>query len=132
MVESFKSTLDEVREADILVHVADISHPGFEDQIEVVTQTLQELQALDKPVILVFNKIDAYSYIPKDEDDLTPATIKNLTLDELKNSWMARTNLHTLFISATQKENVDELKDVLYDTVKSIHVKRYPYDHFLF
>jgi GTP-binding protein HflX len=133
LVESFKSTLDEVREADILIHVADISHPGFEDQIAIVNQTLSELKAIDKPILLLFNKIDAYTFDQKEEDDLTPRTSDNFTLDELKNSWMAKhSNSITLFISAKQKTNVEELRQTLYEEVKKIHIQRYPGDHFLF
>jgi GTPase len=132
LVESFKSTLDEVREADLLLHVVDISHPGFEDQIGVVNQTLQEIHAADKPTIVVFNKTDAYSFKPKDEDDLSPREKENLTLDELKNSWMARNNAPCIFISALKKQNVDALREMLYETVKNIHITRYPYDHFLY
>ena len=132
LVESFKSTLDEVREADLLLHVVDISHPGFEDQIGIVNQTLQEIHAADKPTIVVFNKTDAYSYIPKDEDDLSPRQKENLTLDELKNSWMARNNAPSIFISALKKQNIDSLRELLYETVKGIHVTRYPYDNLLY
>lgn len=133
LVESFKSTLDEVREADILVHVADISHPGFEEQIAIVNQTLSELKAIDKPILLLFNKIDAYTFDKKDEDDLTPRTIENFTLDELKNSWMAHhNNVKTLFVSAKQKTNIEELRQILYEEVKNIHIQRYPGDNFLF
>ncbi len=132
LVESFKSTLDEVREADILLHVVDISHPNFEEQMQVVNQTLADLQVKDKTVINVFNKIDAYHYIKKDEDDLTPRIKENMSLEELKQSWMAQHHEKTLFISATEKANVDELKSMLYDEVKKIHVQRYPYDHFLY
>lgn len=132
LVESFKSTLDEVREADLLLHVVDISHPGFEDQIGVVNQTLQEIHAADKPTIVVFNKTDAYSFIPKEEDDLSPRQKENLTLEELKNSWMARNNAPSIFISALKKQNIDALRELLYETVKGIHVTRYPYDKFLF
>jgi GTPase len=132
LVESFKSTLDEVREADLLLHVVDISHPGFEDQIGVVNQTLQEIRAADKPTIVVFNKTDAYSFIQKEEDDLSPRQKENLTLDELKNSWMARNNAPSIFISALKKQNIDGLRELLYETVKSIHTTRYPYDNFLY
>jgi GTP-binding protein HflX len=132
LVESFKSTLDEVREADLLLHVVDISHPGFEDQIGVVNQTLQEIHAADKPTIVVFNKTDAYSFIQKEEDDLSPRQKENLTLEELKNSWMARNNAPSIFISALKKQNIDGLRELLYETVKEIHIKRYPYDNFLF
>jgi GTPase len=132
LVESFKSTLDEVREADLLLHVVDISHPGFEDQIGIVNQTLQEIHAADKPTIVVFNKTDAYSFIPKEEDDLSPRQKENLTLEELKNSWMARNNAPSIFISALKKQNIDGLRELLYETVKGIHITRYPYDNFLF
>jgi len=132
LVESFKSTLDEVRESDILLHVVDISHPNFEEQIEVVNQTLQEIGAFDKPMIMIFNKIDAYTYEKKDEDDLTPKTVANYSLEELKNSWMARNNATSLFISAKNKVNIDEFKELVYERVKEIHVKRYPYNDFLY
>jgi GTP-binding protein HflX len=132
LVESFKSTLDEVREADILVHVVDISHPEFEEQITVVNQTLSELNAGNKKIIVVFNKVDAFSYIAKDDDDLTPKTKVNYSLDELKNSWMAKHNFQSLFISATEKTNIDELRNTLYEEAKKIHVQRYPGDNFLF
>jgi GTP-binding protein HflX len=132
LVESFKSTLDEVREADILLHVVDISHPSFEDQIGVVNSTLKEIGVIDKPVIMVFNKIDAYKYIQKDEDDLSEKTKKHFTLEELKNSWMARNNETTIFISAKLKQNIDELKEILYEKVRDIHAKRYPYENFLY
>lgn len=132
LVESFKSTLDEVREADLLLHVVDISHPGFEDQISIVNQTLQEIGAADKPVLVVFNKIDAYSFIEKDEDDLTPKHKENLSLDELKNSWVAKTNSPSIFISALEKQNIDELRNMLYEKVRAIHTTRYPYDDFLY
>jgi len=132
LVESFKSTLDEVREADVLVHVVDISHAGFEEQIDTVNETLSEIKAGEKPTIYVFNKIDAFEYVKKDEDDLTPRTKENLSLDELKNSWMGRKNTPSLFISAKEKENVDEFKKVLYEEVKKIHVTRFPYNDFLY
>lgn len=132
LVESFKSTLDEVREADLLLHVVDISHPAFEDQIRVVNQTLQELGAADKPTLVVFNKTDAYSYVEMDADDLSPRGKENLTLGELKNSWMARNNAPSIFISALKKENTEELRNRMYDLVKEIHITRYPYDHFLY
>ncbi|MEI6695040.1 MAG: GTPase HflX [Bacteroidota bacterium] len=132
LVESFKSTLDEVREADILIHVVDISHKGFEEQIDVVKQTLSEIKASDKPYITLFNKIDAYRFVEQDEDDLLPATKDNLSLEELKNSWMAKSNTPAFFISAKEKENIDQLKDFLYEEVKRIHIKRYPYNNFLF
>jgi len=132
LVESFKSTLDEVRESDILLHVVDISHPDFEEQINVVNQTLIEIGAEDKHTILVFNKIDAYSFIQKEEDDLTPATKENLSLADLKRTWMAKNNDPNLFISAIKKENIEELKSLLYEEVKKIHIKRYPYNNFLY
>ena len=131
-MESFKSTLDEVREADILVHVVDISHPDFEDQISVVNQTLSDLKATDKKIIVVFNKVEAYSFIAKDDDDLTPKTNMNYSLDELKNSWMAKHNYQSVFISATEKTNIDELRNLLYEEAKKIHMVRYPGDNFLF
>ncbi|MBN1789782.1 MAG: GTPase HflX [Bacteroidales bacterium] len=132
LVESFKSTLDEVREADLLMHVVDISHPGFEEQIGVVNQTLQEINAADKPVLVVFNKTDAYTYVKKDDDDLSPKGRENLTLTELENSWMAKNNFPSLFISALRKQNIDELKRMLYEKVREIHITRYPYDNFLY
>ncbi len=132
LVESFKSTLDEVREADLLLHIVDISHPNFEEQVRVVNQTLREIGVSDKPMIMVFNKIDAYRFNRKDDDDLTPKTKDNLTLDELKRSWMARNDVPSLFISAKNRENIDEFRERLYDTVKDIHTSRYPYDRFLF
>ena len=133
LVESFKSTLDEVRESDLILHVVDISHPEFEDQIAVVTETLREIDALgDKPQILVFNKIDAYQHIPKDPDDLTPATKLNRTREELEKSWMARMGNDSTFISARTGEGMDELRRLLYDRVKEIHIQRYPYNDFLY
>ncbi len=126
LIESFKSTLDEVREADILIHVVDISHPQFEDHVNVVKQTLAELGASDKPTILVFNKIDAYDYIPKEEDDLTPATRENMSLEDLKKTWLARISGTAVFISATQRSNIDELREQLLEIVKSLHQQRYP------
>jgi len=131
LVESFKSTLDEVREADILIHVVDISHPNYEEQIEVVESTLRELGGGNIPTILVFNKTDAYSYIKKDEDDLTPSTRENLSLDDHIKDW-TRSHPGSLFISALKKSNIDELKDQLYQRVKEIHVKRYPYNDLLY
>ena len=131
LVESFKSTLDEVREADILVHVADISHPEFEEQIDVVNQTLSDLKAASKKIIIVFNKVDAFSYVAKDNDDLTPKTRVNYSLEELKNSWMAKLNHKSLFISATEKTNIDELRNTLYEETKKIHILRYPGDSYL-
>ncbi len=132
LVESFKSTLDEVREADLLVHVVDISHPTFEDQIAVVEKTLQDLKVEDKPTILVFNKIDAFTYTPKEEDDLTPKTRENISLEELKNTWMAKLQENCIFISAHNKTNLEEFKNLLYKKVKEIHVTRFPYNDFIY
>ena len=132
LVDSFKSTLDEVREADLLVHVVDISHPDFEEQIEVVNQTLKDLDSADKPMVLVFNKIDNYTWVEKEEDDLTPATKENTTLDELRRTWMARLGASCIFISAREKENVDELRTILYNRVRELHVQKYPYNDFLY
>ena len=145
LVESFKSTLDEVREADLLVHVVDISHPDFEEQIRVVEETLKELGCADKPAMLVFNKIDAYTWVEKEEDDLTPATKENVTLEELEKTWMGKLGrqgdketgssghyLECLFISAKQKENIDELRETLYKRVRELHVQKYPYHDFLY
>ncbi|MBR2238329.1 MAG: GTPase HflX [Prevotella sp.] len=132
LVESFKSTLDEVREADLLVHVVDISHPGFEEQIKVVEQTLAELGCQETPSMVVFNKVDAYHWTPQDEDDLTEPTRENISLDDLKRTWMARLNGDCLFISAKQKQNIDELRRVLYQRVRELHVQKYPYNDFLY
>ena len=132
LIESFKSTLDEVREADLLLHVVDISHPGFEDQIAVVKQTLADIGAGDKPTFLVFNKIDAYTYTPKEEDDLTPATKENMSLDDLKKSWIAKANTPCIFISAREKTGVDKLRSDLYGMVREIHAGRYPFNNFLY
>ena len=134
LIESFKSTLDEVREADLLVHVVDVSHPAFEDQIKVVNETLAEiLDGVQKPTILVFNKVDAFSYVPKDEDDLTPVQKENISLDDLKQTWMAhQKDLDVRFISAVRGDGVGELRDLLYDRVKEIHVQRFPYNDFLY
>jgi len=132
LVESFKSTLDEVREADILLHVVDISHPQFEEQIMIVNQTLHDIKASNKPTVVVFNKIDAFRYVIREEDDLSPKTRANLTLEELKNTWMAKNNFPCIFISATEKENIEDFRAMLYDKVKEIHVTRYPYDDFLY
>ena len=153
LVESFKSTLDEVREADLLVHVVDISHPDFEEQIRVVEETLMELGCAEKPQILVFNKIDAYTWVEKDEDDLTPATKENISLDDLKRTWMGKMGkqgasfrppltlpnlggegryLECIFISAKKKENIDELREMLYKRVRELHVQKYPYNDFLY
>ncbi len=131
LVESFKSTLDEVRESDILLHVVDISHPDFEAQIEVVNKTLNEIGAGDKKVIMVFNKIDAYSYIEKEEDDLTPVTKRNYSLEDWKKTWMAKGN-NCIFISAVEKDNYQEFRDLLYQEIKDMHAIRYPYDNFLY
>ena len=133
LVDSFKSTLDEVRDADILVHVVDISHPQFEEQVEVVNRTLQDIcQSKDKPMILVFNKVDAFTYVKKDDDDLTPRQRENIPLEELKQTWMAKMNDNCIFISAKERLNIDELKNRLYEMVKEIHMKRFPYNDFLF
>lgn len=132
LIESFKSTLDEVREADLLLHVVDISHPSFEDQIAVVKQTLADIGAGDKPTFLVFNKIDAYTYTPKEEDDLTPATKENLSLDDLKKSWIAKANTPCIFISARDKTGVEKLRSDLYGMVREIHAGRYPFNNFLY
>ncbi len=132
LVESFKSTLDEVRESDILLHVVDISHSEFEDQIKTVNETLSEIGVAEKPVIMVFNKVDAYTYIKKDEDDLTPATEENMSLDELKTSWMAQDNHPCVFISAKTKENYDPFKKLLYEHIRKVHTVRYPYNDFLY
>jgi GTP-binding protein HflX len=132
LVESFKSTLDEVRESDILLHVVDISHPNFEEQIDIVNQTLLEIEARHKPTYIVFNKIDAFRYMSKDEDDLDPDTRENMSLDDLKKSWMAKSNGACVFISAKKMENIQEIRDLLYDKVKEIHARRYPYDDFLY
>lgn len=133
LIESFKSTLDEVRESDLLVHIVDISHPGFEEQIKVVNETLKELGSSDKPSIIIFNKIDAFTYTAKDNDDLTPVLKENYSLSDLKKTWMASDKNHqTVFISATTKENIEELRNLLYEEVKKIHVKRYPFNDFLF
>lgn len=132
LIESFKSTLDEVREADLLVHVVDVSHPNFEEQLEVVNQTLKEIDPREKPVILVFNKIDAFTYVPKEEDDLSPVRRENLSLDDLKKTWMSKMHDNCLFISAREKQNIDQLKELMYNKIKEIHVERYPYNDFLF
>ncbi len=132
LIDSFKSTLDEVREADLLVHVVDISHPDFEEQIEVVNKTLAEIGAGGKPTMLLFNKIDAYTYIKKDEDDLTPRTRENWTLEELMQTWMAKMEDNCLFISAREKTGIEQFRTTLYDRVKELHVQKYPYNDFLF
>ena len=132
LVESFKSTLDEVREADLLFHVVDISHPDFEEQINVVDNTLKELGCADKPKVMVFNKIDNYTWTEKEPDDLTPATKENITLDELEKTWMAKLNDNCIFISAREKMNVEELRNTLYTRVRELHVQKYPYNDFLY
>lgn len=132
LVESFKSTLDELREADLLVHVVDISHPNFEEQIKVVNNTLAEIKANDKPMLLLFNKIDAYTYIPQEEDDLTPKTKENWSLEDLKQTYLSNESQDTVFISAKNKENIEELRQLIYDRVKTIHAIRYPYNNFLY
>lgn len=132
LVDSFKSTLDEVREADLLLHVVDISHPDFEEQIEVVNQTLKELDCAEKPTMMVFNKTDKYRWVDKEPDDLTPETRENVTLDELRRTWMARLEDNCLFISAKQKDNVDEFRNTLYRRVRELHVQKYPYNDFLY
>ncbi len=132
LVESFKSTLDEVREADLLLHVVDISHPDFEEQIEVVNETLKDLGVSDKPSMIIFNKIDNYTWVEKDEDDLTPETKENISLERLEKTWMARLNDNCLFISAKNHENIDEYRKVLYSKVRELHVQKYPYNDFLY
>ena len=132
LVDSFKSTLDEVRDADLLLHVVDISHPQFEEQIEVVNKTLGELGASDKPVVMVFNKIDAFTFVEKDADDLTPRTRENISLQELKDTWMAKMSGNCLFISAKQQLNIDELKQKVYELAREIHTTRFPYNDFLY
>ena len=132
LVDSFKSTLDEVREADLLIHVVDISHPEFEEQIEVVDKTIADLGAAGKPTMIVFNKIDAYTYVEKAEDDLTPKTKENITLEELMKTWMAKLHDNCFFISAKEKTNMDELKTIIYNKVKEMHVQKYPYNDFLY
>lgn len=132
LVDSFKSTLDEVREADLLLHVVDISHPDFEEQIQVVENTLKDLGCAEKPSMIVFNKIDSYTWVEKEEDDLTPATRENVTLEELKRTWMGKLSDSCLFISAKRRENIDELRDILYKKVRELHVQKYPYNDFLY
>jgi GTP-binding protein HflX len=133
LIESFKSTLDEVRESDLLIHIVDISHPAFEEQIKVVNSTLKDLSVSEKPLIIVFNKIDAFSYIIKDEDDLTPLLKDNYSLSDLKKTWMSSDKHHlTVFISAKTKENVEELRKIIYEEVMKLHVKRYPFNEFLY
>ena len=132
LVDSFKSTLDEVREADLLVHVVDISHPDFEEQIRVVDNTLKELGCSDKPPMIIFNKIDNYHWIEKEKDDLTPATKENIPLEELERTWMARLNDNCLFISAKTKCNIETFRRALYTHVRELHVQKYPYNDFLY
>lgn len=132
LVDSFKSTLDEVREADLLLHVVDISHPDFEEQIQVVNSTLKDLECADKPTMLVFNKIDNYSWTEKDPDDLTPMRKENISLDDLKKTWMAKLNDDCIFVSAKNRDNIDEFRDVLYRKVRELHVQKYPYNDFLY
>ena len=132
MVDSFKSTLDEVREADLLLHVVDISHPDFEEQIAVVEKTLGDLGCAEKPSMVVFNKIDAYRWVEKEADDLTPPTRENVTLEELKRTWMAKLNENCLFISARERQNIEEMRRVLYEKVRQLHVQKYPYNDFLY
>ena len=132
LVESFKSTLDEVREADLLLHIVDVSHPEFEEQIEVVEKTLADLKCGDKPLMVIFNKIDAFTYVQKEEDDLTPKTKENITLDELKETWMNKLADNCLFISAREKQNIENLKDIIYKKVCELHVQKYPYNDFLY
>lgn len=132
LVESFKSTLDEIRETDLLIHVVDISHSEFEEQIAVVNQTLQEIKAGNKPIIVVFNKVDNYSWVEKEEDDLTPKEKFNISLEELKETWMAKLNNKTIFISAKTKENVDQLRFMLYEEIKKLHIQIYPHNNFLY
>ncbi len=132
LVESFKSTLDEIRETDLLLHVVDISHPDFEEQIEIVNRTLAEINAGDKPMIIIFNKIDNYKWVEKAPDDLTPKEKCNISLDELKATWMAKTKQRSIFISAKTKENIDEMKAILYEEIKKLHIQIYPYNNFLY
>ncbi|MED9962496.1 MAG: GTPase HflX [Bacteroidales bacterium] len=132
LVESFKSTLDELREADLLIHVVDISHPNFEEQIKVVNNTLAEIKVSDKPTIILFNKIDAYTYIQQEEDDLTPKQRENWSLEDLKQTYLSSGELDTCFVSAKNKENIEELRQLIYDRVKTIHAIRYPYNNFLY
>lgn len=132
LVESFKSTLDEVREADLLIHVVDISHPNFEEQYDVVNQTIADICSEPKPTIVVFNKIDAFTYVPKEEDDLTPVLRENISLEELQRTWMARLHEDCVFLSAAERQNMDALRSLLYERVKAIHIQRYPYNDFLF
>ena len=132
LVDSFKSTLDEVREADLLLHVVDISHPDFEEQINVVENTLKDLGCADKPSMIIFNKIDQYHWVDKEADDLTPISRENIPLDELRRTWMARLNENCLFISARERVNLIEFRDTLYNKVRELHVQKYPYNDFLY
>ncbi len=132
LVDSFKSTLDEVREADLLMHVVDISHPDFEEQIKVVNKTLADIGAGGKPMMIIFNKVDAYRYVEKDPDDLTPKTKENISLEELMNSWMAKMEDDCIFISAKEKTNIDNLREEMYKRVRELHVQKYPYNDFLY
>ena len=132
LVDSFKSTLDEVREADLLLHVVDISHPDFEEQITVVENTLKDLGCAEKPSMIVFNKIDNYTWVDKEPDDLTPPTRENVTLDELRRTWMAKLGDDCIFISARERQNIDELRDAMYRRVRELHVQKYPYNDFLY
>lgn len=132
LVDSFKSTLDEVREADMLIHVVDIAHPDFEEQIQIVDKTLADIKAAEKPTIILFNKIDAYTWIEKEADDLTPKTKENITLKELMATWMAKLGDDCFFVSATKKQNIQEFKELLYKKVRNLHVQKYPYNDFLF
>lgn len=132
LVDSFKSTLDEVREADLLLHVVDVSHPDFEEQIEVVNRTLADLESADKPMVIIFNKMDAYTWTEKEADDLTPATAENVSLAELQRTWMAKMGENCIFISARERENVEELRSLLYKKARELHVQKYPYNDFLF
>ena len=132
LVDSFKSTLDEVRESDLLLHIVDISNPNFESQIEVVNQTLSEIGVSDKPMILVFNKTDAFTFVEKDEDDLSPKRKENISLEELQKTWISKMEDNTIFISALNKTNFEYLRKLLYEKVKSLHIKRYPYNNFLY
>ena len=132
LVDSFKSTLDEVREADLLIHVVDISHPDFEDQIKVVEKTLADLGCAERPTMLLFNKMDAYRWVEKEEDDLTPETRENISLSKMMNTWMARMNGDCLFVSAKERTHIEELKTVIYNKVRELHVQKYPYNDFLF
>lgn len=132
LVESFKSTLDEVREADLLLHVVDVSHPDFEEQMAVVEKTLAELGCAEKPCLVVFNKVDAYTFVPKDEDDLTEATKENMTMEDLKQSWLSKSACDCVLISALKKDGIEELREVLYSRVRQLHVQRFPYNDFLY